>query len=238
MTLAALSLFSGIGGFDLAGKWAGIKTEAFCEVDDFCCRVLRKNFGEDIIIHRDIRDLDGKEYFGKVNIVTGGFPCQPFSVAGKRNGTSDNRYLWPEMLRVIKESRPTWVIGENVTGIINLALEKVCTDLESEGYEVQPIIIPASGTGASHKRERVWILANSDSRRCTQCYERIRNFQFPDKRSRWEAEPILDRVVNGVSSKLDWRNRITSLGNAIVPQIAYIILKCISEIEENEITNS
>lgn len=155
-----LDLFSGIGGFSLAAEWAGIETAAFCEQDLFCQQVLKKHWPSVPIVD-DIFKLRGDE-FGPVDIVSGGFPCQPFSLAGKRKGTDDDRHLWPEMFRIIKEARPTWVLGENVPGIINLALDGVLSDLEGIGYEVQPLIIPACAVDAPHRRDRVWIVAHSD----------------------------------------------------------------------------
>jgi len=162
--LTMLDLFSGIGGFSLAASWTGgIKTVMFCEIEPYCQKVLKKHW-PDIPIHDDIRTLRGEDV-GTVDIVCGGFPCQPFSVAGKRRGKEDDRYLWPEMFRVIQETNPTWVIGENVTGLIDLALEDCFIDLEGAGYEVQPFIIPACGVNAPHRRDRVWIMAHSiDSR--------------------------------------------------------------------------
>ena len=154
-----LDLFSGIGGFALAAKWNGFRTVAFCDNEPYAQAVLKKHW-PDVPCHKDIREVRGEIYAG-VTLLTGGFPCQPFSVAGKQRGKDDDRYLWPEMLRVIREARPAWIIGENVAGIVNLALDQVCADLEAEGYEVEPLIIPACGVGAPHKRDRVWILANS-----------------------------------------------------------------------------
>jgi DNA (cytosine-5)-methyltransferase 1 len=161
-----LSLFSGIGGLDLAAKWAGFKTVAFVEQNKFCQQVLGKHWPSVPIIS-DIREVTAERLtreginVNAIKLISGGFPCQPFSVAGKQKGKDDNRYLWPEMLRVISEFKPNWVIGENVAGIVNLALETVCTDLEGQGYEVQPILVPACGVAAPHKRERVFILADS-----------------------------------------------------------------------------
>ena len=152
-----LDLFSGIGGFALAAKWNGYRTLAFCDNEPYAQAVLKKHW-PDVPCHQDIREVRGELYAG-VTLLTGGFPCQPFSVAGKQRGKDDNRYLWPEMLRVIREAKPTWIIGENVAGIVNLALDQVCTDLEAEGYEVEPIIIPACAVDAPHKRDRVWIIA-------------------------------------------------------------------------------
>lgn len=164
-----LDLFSGIGGFSLAAQWVwreDHKIIAFCENDKFCQKVLEKHW-PGVPIHDDIKHLNG-DTLETIDLITGGFPCQPFSVAGKRKGKEDNRHVWPEMFRVIQETKPNWVIGENVAGIINLELEQVCADLESEGYEVQPFIIPACAVNAPHRRDRVWIVANSEriGRKC------------------------------------------------------------------------
>ena len=159
-----LDLFSGIGGFSLALEKVGFKTVAFCEKDPYCKLLLQKHW-KGVTIHNDIKKLEAKDIKEPIFILTGGFPCQPYSIAGKQKGTGDDRYLWPDMFRVIKEIKPTWIIAENVRGIINIqdgvVFETVCTDLESEGYEVQAFIIPAAGVGAPHKRERVWIVGYS-----------------------------------------------------------------------------
>ena len=168
--LKVLDLFSGIGGFSLGLESLGqFETIAFCEKDKFCQKVLQKNF-PNITIEGEIRDVKGEKY--KADVVCGGFPCQPFSVAGKRKGTDDDRYLWDETIRVVRECKPKWFIGENVEGIINIqegmVLRQVQTDLEKEGFEVQCLIIPASGIGAWHQRKRVWIIgcnvSNSNTR--------------------------------------------------------------------------
>lgn len=163
--LTHLSLFSGIGGLDLSAEMAGFKTVGQCELEDFQTQVLEKHWPH-VPRWRDIRTLTGDNFYLKtglrtVDVISGGFPCQPFSVAGKRTGESDNRFLWPEMLRVIREIAPAWVIGENVYGIINLALDQVLSDLEDEGYAVQAFVIPACGVDAPHRRERVAIVANA-----------------------------------------------------------------------------
>lgn len=153
-----LDLFSGIGGFSLAASWVwGDEHEiaAFVESDPFCRKVLKKHW-PDVPIISDIREY--KHDATVIDLLTGGFPCQPFSVAGKRGGKADDRYLWPEMLRVIKAVRPSWIIGENVAGIINLELDRVLSDLENAEYEVQAFVIPACAVGAPHRRDRVWIL--------------------------------------------------------------------------------
>ena len=159
-----LDLFSGIGGFSLALEKVGFKTIAFCERDEYCRLLLQKHW-KGVKIYNDIKKLEGKDIEEKVDILTGGFPCQPYSVAGKQKGTDDDRYLWPEMFRIIKEVKPTFIIAENVRGLINIqdgmVFETVCSDLESEGFEIQPFIIPAAGVGAPHKRERVWIVGYS-----------------------------------------------------------------------------
>ena len=151
-----MDLFSGIGGFGLAAKWAGIDTVAFCEIDPYCKKVLKKNF-PNTPIFEDICKLKRGDLNEAVDLITGGFPCQPFSIAGKKKGTKDNRDLWPQMFRVVKEFKPTWVIGENVTNFLNMAFERTKIDMESQGYEVRTLIIPACSVGAPHKRDRVWM---------------------------------------------------------------------------------
>lgn len=165
-----IDLFAGIGGFSLAAHWAGFGTDIFVEREKYCQKVLRKNF-PNIPIVDDIFDFNIKLYeelTGKqtTDIISGGFPCQPFSLAGKRKGKEDDRYLWGEMFRVITEIRPRWVIAENVYGIVNisdgLVFEQVHTDLESENYQVQSFIIPASSKNAPHRRDRVWFVGYTD----------------------------------------------------------------------------
>jgi len=159
-----LDLFSGIGGFSLGLEKVGFKTIAFCEREEYCRMLLQKHW-KGVKIYNDIKKLEAKDIKEPVDILTGGFPCQPYSVAGKQKGTNDDRYLWPEMFRVIKEVKPTFIIAENVRGLINIqdgmVFETVCSDLESEGFEIQTFIIPAAGVGAPHKRERVWIVGYS-----------------------------------------------------------------------------
>lgn len=157
-----IGLFEGIGGFSLAARWMGWQTVAWCEWNPFCQKVLSYHFPE-AEQFTDITKSDFTKYHGTVDIITGGFPCQPYSVAGKQKGKEDERHLWPEMLRVIRQVAPTWVIGENVPGLVSwsdgMVFDEVQHDLETCGYEVVPFIIPAAGVGAPHKRDRVWFVA-------------------------------------------------------------------------------
>ena len=281
-----LDLFSGIGGFALAAKWNGYRTVGFCDNEPYAQAVLKKHWPE-VPCHKDIREVRGELYAG-VTLLTGGFPCQPFSVAGKQRGKTDDRYLWPEMLRVIREARPAWIIGENVAGIVNMALDQVCADLEGQGYEVEPIIVPACAVDAPHRRDRCWILAHSkcdgqssskergsaekavrieqnwpynafnttragnlsstehdvadtvSERGC--CWNSEREYaedagqSSRDSRDNsrgvatWLAEPSICRVANGVPNR---SHRLKGLGNAIVPQVASEIIRCINKIMED-----
>ena len=167
--LKTLDLFSGIGGFSIGLERAGFKTVAFCEIDEYCKLVLKKHW-KDTKIYSDVRDLTRQKFeedgLELPEIITGGVPCQPFSVAGRQKGTEDNRHLWPEMFRVIKDFSPKWIIIENVRGLINIqdgvVFERVHADLANEGFETQSFIIPAAGVGAPHRRDRVWVVAYSE----------------------------------------------------------------------------
>jgi DNA (cytosine-5)-methyltransferase 1 len=217
-----LDLFSGIGGFSLGLERAGMRTVAFCEIDPYCRRVLARHW-PDVPVYDDVRALRASNL--QADVVCGGFPCQPFSTAsaGKRGGISDDRFLWPEMLRVISECRPSWVIGENVAGIESLALRQVVSDLEGAGYEVAPPFeIPACAVGHDHRRSRFWFLAHANVRgeygRAVNAKTSILS-QFNDD-ARGVGTP------NGVSNRLD-RRRMEALGNAVVPQIPEIIGRAI-----------
>lgn len=160
------SLFSGIGGFDLAAEWMGWENVFHCEWNPFGQRVL-KYYWPNAISYNDITKTDFTIHRGNIDILTGGFPCQPYSSAGKRKGKEDDRHLWPEMLRAIREIRPTYVVGENVFGLVNwnggLVFNEVQADLEAQGYEVFPYVLPACSVGAPHRRDRVWFVAHAIS---------------------------------------------------------------------------
>jgi DNA (cytosine-5)-methyltransferase 1 len=298
-----LDLFSGIGGFALAARWTGVvRTVGFVERDPWCQRVIAKHWPE-VPIHDDITTLTGDALarFGRIDFITGGFPCQPYSVAGKRGGAADDRALWPAMAAVIAESRPAYVLAENVPGIVSMELDVCLADLEALGYACRAVVVPALGVDAPHRRERVWILAHDD-RGAARQPERVRGSAgqtvvgiggadmanangrgrwepvrvdavqgaFPaaerqesasrigpsganvpdtpgitkrkqanqadaiavgrDARqvagggSRWQPEPALRRVVDGLPSELD-KHRLRGLGNAIVPQVAYELMR-------------
>jgi DNA (cytosine-5)-methyltransferase 1 len=164
--LKVLDLFSGIGGFSLGlERTGGFETVAFCEYDEKAQKVLKKHW-PDVPIYKDVRTL---EHDGTIDVISGGFPCQPFSVAGKQKGKDDDRHLWPAMFKLIQKHRPTWVIGENVAGLIALGLDSVLIDLESEGYTVRTFLIPAVAVNAPHRRDRVWIVGHSEHDGSSSC---------------------------------------------------------------------
>ena len=158
MAMRLLDLFSGIGGFSYAAEKliGGYETVAFCEMDAFCQKVLKKHWPQ-VPIFDDVRTLDAAR-LGRIDIVTGGYPCQPFSQAGRRQGEEDERHLWPEMLRIIKSCQPRYVLAENVAGHVTMGLDQVLTDLEDQGYTTRAIIVPACAKNAPHRRDRVWII--------------------------------------------------------------------------------
>lgn len=243
-----MGLFEGIGGFSLAAEMAGWNTPVMVEWNTYCQAVLKKNF-PDATIFSDIRNFDGRPYAGQIDIITGGFPCQPFSSAGKRAGTDDDRYLWPEMLRVIREVAPAWVVGENVAGLISMdggrVFAGILADMENAGYSTEVYLIPAIGVGAPHRRDRVWIVAHSKQRRFPGRIQQRRkpgaikfasmggNNNGHPKWEAWNRSPEFLLRHYGLSGKLD-EPEIKALGNAIVPQIAYQIFKAINQTKEHD----
>ena len=301
-----IDLFSGIAGFSLAvdAVWKNVK-HIFCDNDPFCQQLLKLRYPNSKI-YGDIRELiaytrSGKQRglsgikrkevseIRKCHILTGGFPCQPFSQAGPRKGTEDNRYLWPEMFEVIQLTQPKWIIAENVGGLVTwnegMVLEQVCADLENENYEVQSLIIPACAKNAPHRRDRIWIVGNCDKQRLsgrsknressgkrtsrkansndsnTECQRQQKSkhnrnaknkkensagmddrFERQNWNKNWlEVATELCGVDDGLPAELDGLKlskskhrveRIKSLGNAIVPQVAIEIMKAIKESEK------
>ena len=252
--MQVLDLFSGIGGFSIGLEKAGFETVAFCEIERYCQEVLRRHW-PDTPIYDDVRSLTGQQLRAdgivRPDVIVGGYPCQPFSVAGKQRGAEDDRHLWPEVYRLVKEIRPTWGIFENVAGHITMGLDEVLSDLEAEDYAARPFVIPACGVDAPHRRDRVWIVAknvaDSESNglqggaktrrtkkdwtksndqqpeRCSSAYQPPK-----DRQAVWQPEPNVGRVAYGVSAR---SHRIKALGNAVVPQIPEAIGRVILEVE-------
>ena len=250
------SLFSGIGGFDLAAEWARIETVFQVEIDEFCNKVLEKNF-PNVKRYKDIFDFKDEETEkckGTVDIISGGFPCQPFSNAsqtGKRKGEKDDRFVWPEMLRVVREIKPSYVIGENVFGLYTMdngkTLERILLGLEAEGYICESFIIPACAVGTWHRRDRIWIVAYNNGNRTIkiEIEEKINNktlrkntsrrFHFADFHKNITTTIRNYATVYGKLYGIpDWVDRIKSLGNAIVPQVAYEIFEIIKEFDRGK----
>lgn len=222
--LRVLDLFSGIGGFSLGlERTGGFETVAFCEIEPKAVTVLRHHWPE-VPIYADIKELHGQ--LGSVDVITGGFPCQPYSTAsaGKRKGAQDDRAIWPEMRRLIRQVRPAWVIGENVVGIDGLDLERVVSDLEALNYQVQPLVIPACAVGHDHRRDRFWIIGHTDedgkSKRGVHAKTSRLFYRGPQPKRLGKAY--------GVSA---WMGL---LGNAVAPQIPELIGHAILEAEAAE----
>lgn len=236
MTL--LDLFSGVGGFSLAASWAGIETIQFVENNTYCQRQLKRLWPK-APIHADIKTYTGQP--GSADIISGGVPCQPASTAGQRRGAEDDRWLWPEAFRIVREVNPSWVVFENVRGLLSLeqglAFENLLLEMEAFGYETQSFVIPACAVGADHIRDRLWIIANAIGNGSK------RGFPVSPKKKSWRSHSktpryfglrpgaFASRAVYGISGKLDKGERIKALGNAIVPQVAHEIFEAIIESE-------
>ena len=212
-----LDLFSGIGGFALGLEATQqIKTVAFCEIDKYCTKVLNKNWPT-VPVYNDIKELtyeklkaDGIDY---IDIITGGYPCQPFSVAGLKKGVEDPRHLWPEYFRIIKELRPTWVIGENVSGHIKLGLDAVQEDLESQGYSLRTFSVSASSIGANHQRERIWTVAYSQRNYDSQQIKRVDGEEISLQKEHRENDSTT-RNSSGASAIRETRNEHADVEDA------------------------
>lgn len=248
--ITILDLFSGIGGFSYASERlvGGFKTEAFCEIDPFCQKVLKKNF-PNIPIYDDVRKLkDDTTRLGRINIVCGGFPCQPFSLASStRKGTEDDRFLWGEMFEIAQNVRADWIIGENVNGLVNMGLDQILSQLEDNNYSTRVFNIPASAVGAEHLRQRLWIVAHSNCssstrKRISSRLEETRQFDSFDFEARkypfpnWQGESRIHREHDGLSKGMDSirRKRLKALGNSIVPQVSAHIFQAIKHIYKME----
>ena len=225
------SLFSGIGGFDLGLERAGMQVEWQVENNGYCREVLKKHWPK-VPCHYDITKIDWR-FIPRVDLVCAGFPCQPFSVSGKRAGKNDDRYLWPEVVRCLETLRPTWFIGENVPGIINLALDQVCADLEGLGYTVWPVCVPACAVDAPHQRQRVWIVAYAEcaglqGHRAERGLREDQEEMQARRSGRWASEPGIQRVADGIP---DRAHRLKALGNAVVPQVVEALGRMIMDAE-------
>lgn len=253
--LTHLSLFTGIGGLDLAAEMAGFRTVGQCELAAYSTKVLKRHW-PDVPRWRDIRTLTKESFYettGRttVDVISGGFPCQPYSVIGKRLVENDERHLWPEFIRVVRELHPKYVIGENVNGILSTIHEPVCSDLEREDYEVWTFSIPACAIGAHHKRYRVCILGISKSKPGLQT-----DTQADATGARGEAwannvfEPwdylpgtywsvhqppvcgMDDGIPDWMGGYLQYKERMQCYGNAVVPQQFYPVFRAIALTEE------
>ena len=239
-----VDLCSGIGGFALGFEWAGLsKPVLFCDIDPWSRKILAKHWPH-IPIAEDVKELanDPDGLIPDCDILTAGYPCQPFSLAGERRGTEDDRHIWPYILSIVKAKRPSWCVFENVYGHVSMGLDEVLSDLEGEGYAARPFIVPACAADAPHRRDRVWIIArNVDNpnsigqpRSAKEQIQRISNKPrksirgSQDAPRRWPAEPAVGRVANGIPRRVD---RLRGLGNAIVPQIAMRIGQTIKQVE-------
>jgi DNA (cytosine-5)-methyltransferase 1 len=243
MKLKHLDLFSGIGGFSLGLEEAGlVETIAFCDYEPYCQKILKKHWPK-VPIYNNIKELNyetlKQDGIKDIDIITGGYPCQPFSVAGKQRAEKDPRHLWPEMFRLIKECRPTWVIGENVSGHIKLGLDTVISDLESEGYSTRTFNIPASGVGALHQRQRIWIISHTNEHGS---HQEKRN--ETEQSSDWEKDRV--SIRNGSSTITDpnckdvhqQQGNIRSSSNKFIKEDFGGVRKILSSTEDVAHTNS
>ena len=209
-----LGLFEGIGGFSLAAHWMGWQTLAWCEWNEFGQKVLKHHF-PNAEGFGDIKKTDFTKYANRIDILTGGFPCQPYSVAGKQLGTEDERHLWPEMLRAIGEVQPCYVVGENVSGLVNwnggLVFEQVQIDLANEGYEILPFILPACAINAPHRRDRVWFIAYSNNARANRRSGTNREWQTENEGR--QGQPQFEHRTDGSNGITENTDKVRWRGN-------------------------
>jgi DNA (cytosine-5)-methyltransferase 1 len=261
--MKVVDLFSGIGGFSLGLERAGMETIAFCEIEPYCQKVLKRHW-PDVPLYDDVRKLDGKQFFNEVDLICGGYPCQPFSAAGKRRGEHDERHLWPEMFRLIREACPPWIVAENVRGHISLGFDTVASQLEGAGFTVWPFIIPACALGAPHRRERLWIVAWSETnanrkallgnaavelRDAATAKNGSSDSECSEIRSLRESRQKLSRKSDRFDSWTGWldqspilrvadgipntMDRLRALGNSVVPQIPEMLGRAIIKFSES-----
>ena len=254
--LTHFSLFSGIGGLDLAAEMAGFQTVGQCEWADYPRKVLEKHW-PDVPKWRDICELTADDFFrrtgyspGEITCISGGFPCQPHSCAGKQLGEKDDRHLWPEFMRIVREFQPRTVVGENVPGILSTIYDSVCTDLEKENYKVWTFCVPAYAVGAHHERFRVFIVAVDKSIARLQAYSEANTPGTQQKAwqhtcgRHWDYLPgtywaihkpplfgMVNGIPDGVDGRVKYKERMTVLGNAVCPQQAYPVFRAIAEME-------
>ena len=235
--MKVLDLFSGIGGFSLGLERAGMETVAFCEIDPFCQKVLKKHW-PNVPIYNDVRTLD---YDGPVDVITGGFPCQPYSLAGKRKGQEDDRDLWPAMFNLIKKYRPSWIIGENTFGFVRLGLDRCLVDLESIQYTARVFDIFSCATDLPTLERHIWIIATpneigSKGRRIQKIQDisdipRQFSGSYTRERNRWN---LPSSRVCGVGQRIPNRmDRIGAIGNAVDPNVPEIFGHAIMKASQN-----
>lgn len=218
------SLFSGIGGFDLAAHWMGWENKFHCEINPFCQKVL-SHYWPDAELFTDIKKTDFGKFNGSIDIISGGFPCQPYSSAGKRLGKEDDRHLWPEMLRCIREVGPRWVVGENVRGLTNwnggVVFDEVQADLESQGYEVTPFLLPACAVDAPHRRDRIWFIAYAGSKRRQQKSGSSHGDEGQNEGRAEKYDHIIERDVEGrdVTNANQFNGYLSGFRASEVPQL-------------------
>lgn len=213
------SLFSGIGGFDLAAEWMGWENIFHCEIEEFPRKILKYHFPNSIC-YEDIKKTDFTKHRGEIDIISGGFPCQPYSNAGKRKGKDDDRHLWPEMLRVIREIQPRFVVGENVAGLLSwnegMVFHEIITDLENEGYETQAFLIPACATNAPHRRDRIFFVAHANN---TRTNERVQfNGERKENDEQWRRQSqseYRENGINGIITDTDGTEQGNDIGENI-----------------------